>query len=272
MGGTVTAPPLAATGRRRLAGCELGGSAARRLGGWQAAPMVSLDRLTWPDLDGRSPLVVVPVGSTEQHGPHLPLGTDTLVAGELAARLARSLARAGVDAVVSAPVPFGSAGEHHGFAGTLSIGQAATELVLVELVRSAGWAAGAVLVNGHGGNVGPVRRAEVRLRAEGRPVLAWFPAVPGGDAHAGRTETSIVLALDPSLVRTDRAQPGNRRPLEDLLPELQRAGVAGVSPNGVLGDPSGASAGEGRQVLDELEADLVATVLAWYRSSCRMHP
>jgi mycofactocin precursor peptide peptidase len=232
--------------------------------------MVSLDRLTWPDLAGRAPIVVVPVGSTEQHGPHLPLGTDTLVASALAARLAGSLEQAGVDTVVTAALPFGSAGEHEGFAGTLSIGQAAIELVLVELVRSAQWAAGVVLVNGHGGNAGPVRRAEARLRGEGCAVLAWFPAVPGGDAHAGRIETSIVLALDPSLVHADRAEPGDRRSLEELLPELQRAGVAAVSPNGVLGDPSGASGDEGGRLLGELEADLVATVLAWHRSSGRM--
>ena len=71
--------------------------------------------------------------------------------------------------------------------------------------------------------------------------------VPGGDAHAGRTETSILLELDPTVVRTDAAQIGNTAPLRELLPALRRGGVTAVSRNGVLGDPTAASAEEGRR-------------------------
>ena len=71
-------------------------------------------------------------------------------------------------------------------------------------------------------------------------------ASPGGDAHAGRTETSLVLAIAPELVRLDRAEPGCPTPLAELLPALESGGVRAVSANGVLGDPAGASAGEGR--------------------------
>jgi len=222
-----------------------------------------LDDLAWPDLTGRSPLLVVPLGSTEQHGPHLPVGTDTLVAVELAGRLVASLTGAGVDCVVTAPLAFGSAGEHDGFPGTLSIGQQALELVLVELVRSAGWAGSVVLVNGHGGNASPARRAAAALTDEGRPVIAWFPPSAGGDAHAGRTETSVVLSLAPSLVRLDRAEAGNTTPIRDLLPSLRAGGVRAASPNGVLGDPAGASAAEGGALLDAWADDLVRAVLAW---------
>jgi creatinine amidohydrolase len=95
-------------------------------------------------------------------------------------------------------------------------------------------------------------------------VLAWSPSVPGGDAHAGRTETSLLLALRPEAVRMARAEPGNLLPLADLLPSVQAAGVAAVSPTGVLGDPTGASAAEGVALLDHLTADLVAAVdRAW---------
>jgi creatinine amidohydrolase len=208
---------------------------------------------------------VVPLGSTEQHGPHLPLGTDTDIAVALADRLAD-----GRDDVVVAPaLPYGSAGEHAGFCGTLSIGAAALERVVVELVRSADAFAGVVLVSGHGGNAEPVAAAEALLRSEGRRVLAWSPRVPGGDAHAGRTETSLLLALAPGRVQLSAAEPGDLRPLAGVIGELRRGGVRAVSANGVLGDPTGASAEEGRRLLDDLAADLAGRVEAWQRDEPR---
>src|SRR5215207_8817237 len=124
--------------------------------------------LTWPEAAARRDgLLAVPVGSTEQHGPHLPLSTDTDVAVALAGRLAAGRA----DVLVAPPLPYGSSGEHDGFAGTLSIGAAATELVLVELGRSASASVRRLLlVSAHGGNAGPVTAAVRRLREEGRDV------------------------------------------------------------------------------------------------------
>ena len=78
------------------------------------------------------------------------------------------------------------------------------------------------------------------------------------DAHAGRTETSLLLHLDPAAVRGEQAEPGETRPVAELMDRLRRDGVRPVSPNGVLGDPSGASASEGRRLLDELVAGCVA--------------
>src|SRR5690606_30833463 len=114
------------------------------------------------------------------------------------------------------------------------------ELVVVELVRSATATFDRVLVlSGHGGNAEALARAVRRLRSEGRDVQAWSPRWRG-DAHAGRTETSVQLALGPERVRASLAQPGATGRLVDLLPVLRERGVIGVSPNGVLGDPAGA--------------------------------
>jgi mycofactocin precursor peptide peptidase len=200
--------------------------------------------------------VLVPVGSTEQHGPHLPLATDTAVAVAVASR---------VPGVLVAPaVAYGASGEHEGFAGTVSIGHAALRLLLVELGRSAArWAGRTVFVNGHGGNVATLADAVALLRYEGRDA-AWFACVPPGavDAHAGRTETSLVLALDPARVGPGAAA-GNPTPLAALLPALRAGGVAAVSPNGVLGDPAGASAAEGERALAGMAAALTGALARW---------
>ncbi|WP_329568028.1 mycofactocin biosynthesis peptidyl-dipeptidase MftE [Streptomyces sp. NBC_01361] len=219
--------------------------------------MKRLVELTWPEvavIAARS-VLVVPLGATEQHGPHLPFTVDTEVAVALGERLAK--VRPG--AVLAPAVPYGSSGEHAGFPGTLSIGQRATELLIVELGRSADVFAGVLLVSGHGGNAVPLRRAVTVLRSEGRRVCAWSPSGPPEDSHAGRTETSVLLALRPEAVRLTEAEPGAGGALSELLPTLRFDGVAAVSPNGVLGDPTGASRREGLKVLEAWEHDLVAT-------------
>jgi mycofactocin precursor peptide peptidase len=204
--------------------------------------------------------LVVPVGSTEQHGPHLPLDTDTRVAGTVATRLCERR-----DGLVLGPgLPYGASGEHEGASGTVSIGTSALTAVLVELGRSATrWAARVLFVNGHGGNCDALVAAVTLLRAESRDVAWWSWSLPGADAHAGATETSLLLALDPSSVRQDRIEVGDTRALAELLPALRVHGVVAVSPNGVLGDPTQADAESGRQAWAQLTEDVVAAVAAW---------
>jgi len=148
--------------------------------------------LTWPEvaeLARGGAVLAVPVGATEQHGPHLPLSTDTDVACALADLLAD-------------------------------------------------------------------RRVDV---------VAWGPHW-GGDAHAGRTETSVQLALDPRRVRVAESAAGQTDPVAGLMPALLAGGVRAVSPNGVLGDPAGASASEGRKLLDAAADALCDRVRSWLGS------
>ena len=215
--------------------------------------MTQLADQTWTEVDPDA-LLVLPLGATEQHGPHLPVSTDTDIARELCRRLAARYPAA----VVAPALPYGASGEHAGFAGTLSLGQEALELVLVELVRSAMLTYRRVLlVSAHGGNAEPLGRAVRRLREEGHDVRAWGPSWPG-DAHAGRTETSVQLALG-APVRPALA-PGVTTPIALLLPELRAGGVLAVSPTGVLGDPRGATAEEGELLLARAADQLFAWV------------
>ena len=233
-------------------GGETGGASPGAKGG--EAAVFELAGAWWPDVEHTTRrLLVVPVGSLEQHGPHLPLDTDTRIAVAVARR-----ACAGRAGVALAPAfCVGASGEHADFPGTLSIGTEALTTCLLELGRHASlhWPA-LLLVNGHGGNAAAVEAAAGRLRYEGRPALAWHAGLPEGDAHAGRFETSVMLALDPGAVRLDHAEAGDQRPIGQIMPTLRERGVRAVSGNGVLGDPAGASAAEGERLLERLTGGL----------------
>jgi creatinine amidohydrolase len=225
-----------------------------------SATVPGLGSATWPELDERRPTVLVPVGSVEQHGPHLPLDTDTVIATATAERVAHQLAQQlPLDVQVAPPVTYGASGEHQRFPGTTSIGTEALSHLLVELIRSLScWAGPVLLVNGHGGNVHALDHAVGLLRSENRQV-AWLPCGPAdGDAHAGHVETSLMLHLAPHRARLDRATPGNSTPLRELLPALMRDGVRAVSPTGVLGNPMGASAGAGALIFKHMVDDATA--------------
>ncbi|MGD0701233.1 MAG: mycofactocin biosynthesis peptidyl-dipeptidase MftE [Trebonia sp.] len=223
----------------------------------------TLSTAHWPEVEaGPRRLLVVPVGSLEQHGAHLPLDTDTRIAAAVAARACAG--RAGVG--LAPPIALGASGEHAEFPGTLSIGSVALSIMLVELGRHASlhWPA-MLLVNGHGGNAAAIREAVKLLADEGRRCHVWHAGLRPAqlateplvsDAHAGRVETSVMLALAPGDVRLAAASRGDTRPLREIMPDLAARGVRHVSPNGVLGDPSGASAAEGDRLLGLLVADL----------------
>lgn len=216
----------------------------------------------WPELGERVDVVVLPTGSCEQHGPHLPFVTDAAIATAVARETVGRLRAVGVDAVLAPALPYGASGEHEHFPGTIDIGHEALFAVLVELGRSVSrWADRLVVVNGHGGNAPTVANAVGLLRHEGREA-GWVPCeIAWGDAHAGRTETSLMAAIAPEAVQRDRAEVGTTHPIELLMPRLREGGVRAVSPNGILGDPTGATADEGRDLLAGLVDATVEAVL-----------
>lgn len=216
---------------------------------------IELADRAWPDVAEGS-TVAVPVGAFEQHGPHLPLDTDT--------RIADAVARSLPGVSIAPAIGYGASGEHEGFPGTVSIGAPALEAMLVEFGRSAcRWAQRVVFVNGHGGNVHALIAAVQLLRYEGRDA-AWVPcSVPGADAHAGLTETSVMLHLAPDSVNMARAEKGNTDRLGVLLPRLRTEGVRAVAPNGVLGDPRGATAAAGEAIFVQMSEQAAEVVDRW---------
>ena len=210
--------------------------------------------MTFTDVsDVGRPIVLVPVGSFEQHGPHLPPDTDTVIAVALCREAARRMA----GLIVTPPIGIGASGEHAGFTATLSVGTRVLADALVEIGRSADWSRCVVFVNGHGGNSEAIAIARTTLEHEKRAVRFWSPRLPvDGDAHAGRVETSLMLAIDPGSVRTDLMRAGNATPLVDIIDDMRAHGVRGVSANGVLGDPTSSTTEEGRRIFDTWSSDL----------------
>jgi mycofactocin system creatininase family protein len=231
----------------------------------RVAVLGELGSTTSNQLQGMSAAVMIPVGSTEQHGPHLPLDTDTRIAGAVARAVAGRFAPADqLQWLVAPAIGYGDSGEHQSFPGTISIGTEALAALLVEFGRSATcWARRLLFVNGHGGNVTALDRAVRLLRSEGRDAAWCACTATGADAHAGHTETSVLLHISPADVLTDRWCAGNGAPLADLLPSMRRGGVAAVSEVGVLGDPTTATAAEGERIFTEMVDDCVRRVARW---------
>ena len=222
--------------------------------------MLNWSEAAWPDLSrmGGTEVGLVPVGAIEQHGPHLPTGTDTIVA-EAVCRRAGELAGAPVLPTIPVGVSYG-----HGtvLPGTLSL---SPELLAGVIKQYATWAyhsglARLIFVNAHFGNVGALHTATDHLRLF-RPDLRvgtvdWWSADPfvqaevlsdGVDIHANRGETSMMLAIAPHLVRADRmADADDPDRTHDLV---FRYTAPALSANGVTGRPSEASAELGGRLL-----------------------
>jgi len=166
--------------------------------------------------------------------------------------------------MVAPAIAYGASGEHEEFSGTISIGVSALRLLLVEFGRSASrWASRLVFVNGHGGNVEALAAAAALLRYEGRDV-GWCSCISeNADAHAGHTETSVLLHISPDDVAIDERVTGNRAPLGQLMPAMRRGGIAAVSEVGILGDPTTATAEEGARIFAEMVGGCLRRVTRW---------
>lgn len=247
-----------------------------------------LEDLTWPEvkqLDAARLIALCPLGAFEQHGPHLPLTTDT----DIVTAIARRVERAAPETVLCLPTLWTGHSQHHArFPGTLSVAQ----MHYIDLIGDlcASMAAMGLrrifLLNGHGGNDVPVRAAlrEIKTRLAGTPALHivfgsyWQIAAatisreresgPGGVSHACEMETSIMLHLRPERVRMDRARrdgpehpsPYRKADMQLAKPVYYVAEFDELSESGVIGHPDLASAEKGKRFLDGIVDEVSAFV------------
>jgi creatinine amidohydrolase len=244
--------------------------------------------LNWKQVDAlprESTLLVLPTAAIEQHGPHLPLATDTLINNLL---LGGALEKLAPELPVYAlpPVHYGKSNEHIGFPGTLSVSASTFMAVLRDLgasLSSAGFRK-LVLYNTHGGNTSLIDvmardlRAEFGLRTfalHGSGGIAFEGLDPQERAygfHAGEVETSFLLASMPKLVDrsayttnyiADIAKPELLRP--ENAPAIFSWLTADIAPSGVLGDPRPATSEKGAHWIEEASAQIAKLLEAMFR-------
>jgi creatinine amidohydrolase len=243
---------------------------------------IRMEEMTWPEIreaiDSGFDTVVVAVGSTEQHGPHLPTMTDARIGDDVGERVALKLGKA----LQARTVDFGISQHHLAFGATVSLRPETLRHVLLDVVDSLAVCGfrRVVLLPTHGGNFATVqqvieeaRRSLPTIEIVGYTDLMAFSAFLNGlsaefgvgaeasGAHAGENETSMMLALEPDLVRTDRFARGYLGPLGDSeFQTIIEKGMTALTANGVLGDPRGATAEKGEVYLERLAEMLAAAV------------
>jgi len=245
--------------------------------------MPDLDKLTWPEAAGffnARTVAILPVGSTEPHGPHLPLDTDVTIATAWARSAAAELEALEVPALVLPPLAYGLTNWTCGFAGRVTLRPGTLWALLEDIVLSLerDGLRRVVFANAHlepehvqilrGVALDHARRTseraqvvfvDVTRRAHAQELGDEFRS---GDCHAGRYESSLVLAADPAAVR-ERERRGLPPVGIDLIAKM-RSGVSSFRAAGAerayCGDPASASAAEGEDLLRRLSAMLVASV------------
>ena len=229
--------------------------------------------------------VIVPLGALEQHGPHLPLDTDAVIAETVADRAAQTAG----ECMVVPCIPIGASSHHLDFPGTASLSDTTLRRVLVEVIQtllSHGFR-GAYLVTGHAGNVGAMSAVMAKLDPAERSRVVSFDDWPAQrDAihrvaedqlgldrelvgtHGGHFETSIMLAVAPDRVDMSSAVAGHVGPAASASAKLRSEGMAALSPVGIIGDPRGSTADAGERYLDAL-VDLVVEGIESHRHRSR---
>ena len=221
--------------------------------------------------------VIITIGSTEQHGLHLPLGTDAIMGEALGQRVARALG----DTLLAPGMRIGCSEHHMDFAGSLTLSRETFIGVVGDICRSLARHGfrHIVLLPTHGGNFAPLAKAVEAIRPElsGVNLIAFTDLMAFMDeifqtgkarkvtpeqagAHAGEFETSIMLYLRPDLVAMDQAQPGYVGDQLSIAPLVFEKGFRAVTANGVLGDPRNASAANGEAYMAAITDLLVGYI------------
>jgi creatinine amidohydrolase len=243
---------------------------------------IRMEEMSWPEvraaLAAGFTTAVVAVGSTEQHGPHLPPMTATRIGDAMAHRVALKLG----NALQARTIPIGCSEHHLAFGATISLKPETLKLIVLDYVDSLvrdGFDR-IIFLPSHGGNFGPLAQAiEDSRKAHPGVEITGYTDLLGitgflqrtaaelgiseeaCGAHAGDDETSLMLALEPDLVVRDRFAPGYLGPLgENEIRTIFERGMPALTANGVLGDPRQASAQKGEVYLEKLASFLVEQV------------
>lgn len=238
-----------------------------------------MEEMSWVDIeesmdDGKDTVLIM-LGSIEQHGPHLPLGTDTYISDELGERIAKNLGYA----LLAPTIRPGVSAHHMDFPGTISI----SSKLLMDLVREYCEALDKhgfeyiVLIPFHGGNFDPVKTAAPEIARDlknskiitiadlEKQLILMNEAMKEAGVdyeepviHSGASETSVMLSIKKELVNMDRMEKGHEGPIPVSL--LFSKGLRYFTENGVLGDPTKGDKKAGDYILEKLSNNLAEQI------------
>ncbi len=235
--------------------------------------MLDARTAAWPDVKAaieRDCVAVIAFGAQEQHGPHAPLATDTIMASGLAARLAEKM-----DALLLPPIPYGEAWNNSRFPGTVSISAETAQALITDIaisLKNTGVKA-LIVVNGHFGNRAPIAQACRKMQEKHSfPLMQLdYPGLEKlaaeiceskpakyGLFHADEVETSIVLALEPDTVKMERAVAEYPDFPANFL--FEPVYLDSFNQSGVFGDPRPATAEKGERLLDGLTNEALKSI------------
>lgn len=241
---------------------------------------IRMEEMNWPDvraaITAGFTTAVVAVGSTEQHGPHLPTMTDTRIGDAMVHRVAQKLG----NALQARTIPVGVSNHHLAFGATVSLQPETLKLIVLDYVDSLvrdGFRR-IIFLPSHGGNFTAVaqaiedaRKAHPDIEITGYTDLLGMSdflnqasaefgiSAEESGAHAGESETSIMMALESGLVARDKFAPGYLGPTgEREIQIILEKGMPALTPNGVIGDPRKATPEKGEVYLEKL-ADFLIT-------------
>lgn len=231
--------------------------------------------MTWTEVEElrkKTDIILIPVGAVENHGPHLPLGTDSMIGDETCRRAALALKKDGIEVAIAPTIPFGISMHHMCFPGTIDVRSEVLTGLVMDVCTSMikhGFKK-LIVVPSHFNNIEPCEVA-VREIARQNPnvktvVITWLRLAYshprarnllkserpylGGEGHAGEKETSCMLTLHPSLVRKEKMVTYFSKEFEKKWKDRGGVGWANcqqkdVTPYGHIGDPTKATAEEG---------------------------
>lgn len=271
----------------------IGGALMQGLGGYMTpltsskgkliknANKILWEELTWKDIEKKAEndaVVIIPVGSIEQHGPHLPVGTDILISSTVSCRVAEIMNSNGYPTLVTPSVWTGNSAHHMMFPGTISFDYSVFDNVLKQICLSViehGFKK-IVFINGHGGNTSPIKVSLIEInKMLGRPAFAinyWDSAkeelknildTDEDIGHSGEAETSIVMALRPELIKRpldkaigpDRPDPIEIDQRRDAMAYTFRT-MEDRTDTGVIGHAPSATKEKGERILKAVTNNL----------------
>ncbi|USS40419.1 creatininase family protein [Thermococcus aggregans] len=231
-----------------------------------------MEELTWEEFEkikAKVSAVLLPVGSVEAHGRHLPLGTDVFAPLEISKRVEKKLKEKGIEILIAPPIWYGHSFVLNVYPGTINVKADSLRRYVRDVLREFAEESFSkiVILNGHGGNVYPLIEASEEV-AESHDVeiilINWWIdfreeilKICSSQGHAGEDETSVMLAIAPELVRTEKAK-GEKR--SSPVRVIRRDIGLELFPNGVNDDPQGATKEKGERIL-EVVSERIATLL-----------